>query len=295
MKQMSLFDDGRSEQDTTPLPLLIAKRYRFALQHHTADDDTMVYAVQDWIAGITGETDAKTISKMWVKFKNQSSTSSSTLNLVKLAYRATDGKKYQRDFAPDVDLYRFAAYARVTQERPQLEEIKNYLAKSGAFVDNMRTSPEDVEVQIAAHRKAKSLKSNDDPAWNAAREIGVLTRKQFTAMLVSLNPSVSIGQATNDVYQGVFNADAAKLRERLGIGAKGNPRDHMSRLALIYTMAAEEACRIELSAFDEDDTIPVSLIRSVIMKMARLTGLQAQDMAKALGVELVTGQPLLKA
>src|SRR5687768_2772061 len=98
-----------------PLPLQIAGQYGFPLQYHTQDDDTLLYAVQDWIAGLTGEPDTTKISELWRKFKKQTRTSIPSL---KLPYKARDGKTYQRDYAPDMVLYQFAAYARALKDRP---------------------------------------------------------------------------------------------------------------------------------------------------------------------------------
>lgn len=292
MKQMSLFDDGSYQQATTPLPLLIAAQYGFSLQHHTLEDDTVVYAVQDWIAGVA-QTDEPRKFHDQLKRRAKKAGLELSSSYRQLPYRATNSKTYQMDFASDETLY------VITQRMDTNTGIRNdvlaYLAKSGAFVDELRTDPEAAAVKIEAQRRAKSHMANADPQWQAARELGVITRKQFTAMLVTLSPALSLGQATNDVYQGVFGDDATALRKRLGIGAKGNPRDHMSRLALIYTMAAEESCRIELAQYADEDALPASLVRSVIVKVARITGLQVQEIGAALGVDVLTGTPALPA
>jgi hypothetical protein len=286
--QLKLFSDGDAK---LPVPLEGAERYSFPLQYHTQGDDTLAYAVQDWIAGLTGDTDPKSVSRAWAQFKKQSYISEVTL---KLPYKARDGKTYQRDFVPDVVLYKFAAYTRALKERPQIAEIKDFLAKAGAFVDELRQDPETIEVKIAAHRQAKTLQADKDPAWQMAREMGVVTRKQFTAALVTLNPHVNIGRATNEVYKGTLGATAEGLRKVLQIGKKQNPREHMSTLALGYTMIAEESARIQLADYADDDIVPVEMIHAVIVTVSEAIGLQASQWAQTLGVNLITGRKALK-
>jgi hypothetical protein len=288
--QLSLWSSPN--QAVQPLPLQVAADYAFPLQYHVQGDDTIVYAVQDWIAGLTGEVDPKKVSRTWDQFKRQSSISNGTL---KLPYKARDGKTYKRDFAPDTVLYQFAAYARAMKDRPQIAEIKDFLAKAGAFVDELRQDPESIEVKAASLRQRKAVQSGKDETWQVAREMGVITRKQFTAMLYGLNQKVNMGRATNEVYEGVFGTTAQGLRKLLNIGPKENPRDHMSRLGLGYTMIAEEAARVRLTGYADDDALPLDVIDSTITTVARAIGLQAQEMAQLIGIDLVTGKAVLTA
>lgn len=288
--QLALWTDASPV--VQPLPLQVAADYGFPLQYHMQDDDTIVYAVQDWIAGLSGETDAKKVSVIWRQFKNQSGISNTTL---KLPYKARDGKSYQRDFATDTALYQFAAYARAMKDRPQIAQIKDFLAKAGAFVDELRQDPEAAQQSIANHRQAQAMKAGHSAAWVNARETGVMTRKELTALLVKVCPDYHVGQATNDIYRGTWGQDANGLRKTLGIGPKQNPRDHMGELALIYTMASEAAVRAYLSGYGDDDVVPTPVVRNVIGAIATQTGKQASDMAALVGIDLMTGKPLLTA
>lgn len=112
-------------------------------------------------------------------------------------------------------------------------------------------------------------------------------------MLVDSNPDVNIGLATNNVYQGVFGMVASELRDVLKLKARANPRDHMSRVALIYVELAEAITEIELAEFKDTDVVPLSRIYRIVSLMANKAGVQAGDMARDLGIDLLTGQKLL--
>lgn len=290
MTQLSLWAELDSSK-TEPLPLQIAAQYGFPLQHHTQDDDTIVYAVQDWIAGVAQTDDMQQAKNIWQMVQRRVKSTSVVMTLVRLPYRASNGKSYKMDFATDETLYLITQ--RMDTNTGIRNDVLSFLAKAGAFVDELRQDPEAAELKIAAHRQQQN--AHHDAAWQAAREMGIVTRKSFMAMLLTVNPEINAGQATNDVYRGVFGMDAKGLRERLDIGAKQNPRDHMSRLGVMYVMVAEEACRIQLAGYGDDDVLPLPVIHRTIQTIAKATGVQAHDMALTLGIDLATGLPLLKA
>lgn len=273
-----------------PLPVRTARKYDFPLQRYTLDNDDLVYSIHDWIAGLTGETSAKKITQMWDVFKKQTSISNRTL---KMPYLSSDGKTYQRDFASNKILFSFAAYVRAVKTRPQIKEIKDFLAKAGAFTDDLQQDLEGAQHAIQSARIQHAIDAGKSDEWIATRELAVITRKQFTEAIQKANPAMHIGDATNRVYDGVLGTNAAGLRQRLNIGEKQNPRDHMGELALIYTMAAEAAIRSQLSGYADDDILPVPVIQNTIRVIAMATGRQAQEMAQIIGVDLITGLPLL--
>jgi hypothetical protein len=287
--QLKLLSDENTP--IQPLPLQIAALYGFPLQYHVQADDVLMYAVQDWISGVA-QTDKP--RKMWDDTKRAFKQASVELSdsIGQLPYHATNGRMYQMDFAADVMLYQITQ--RLRANTGIRNEVLEFLAKAGAFIDELRQDPESIEEKAASLRQKKAVAAGKDEAWQAAREMGVMTRKQFTAVLVALNPEVNIGRATNDVYVGTLGTNAQGLRKALQIGAKENPRDHLPRLGLIYVMAAEEAARIRLAGYADDDTLPVETIHSTITAIARAVGLQAADMARILGIDLATGKVLLK-
>lgn len=298
--QLSLFNENDAQQ---PVPLEVAALYGFPLQHHVQADDTIVYAVQDWISGVAQAQDPQRAKNIFQMVKRRAI--SVTETLVKLPYRAANGKTYQMDFADETTLY------QITQRMDANTGIRNdvltYLAKSGAFVSLVRQDQEAAEIEIGTLRRAKTLKSEHrsankkaiqqaekDPTWQLAREMGIVTRKQFTAALVALNPHINLGRATNEVYEGTLGTNADGLRKALEIGSKQNPREHLSALALGYVMISEESCRIQLSDYADDDILPIEAIHAVIVTVSEAIGLQAEQWAKTLNVDLITGRKLLK-
>ena len=289
--QMTLF--SHNNQADHPLPLQIASEYGFALQCHTQDDDTVVYAVQDWIAGIAQATAARDFWQKLKKRLDKTGYSELYARCLQLPYRASNGKTYQMDFADDETLY------QITQRMDTNTGIRNdvltFLAKAGAFVDELRQDPEAAQQKIATHRQSQALKSGKPASWIAQREMGVITRNELTALVVKVCPEMNIGEVTNIGYKGTLGHDAKGLRKMLAIGEKQNPRDHMSEVALAYTMVHEASVRALLSGYAGSDFVPSDVVRKVIQTVADSTGKQAQETAKLIGVDLVTGRKLLSA
>lgn len=285
--ELSLFNDGN--EPIQPLPLQVAGQYGFSLQHHTQSDDTILYSIQDWIAGLSGaslNSAQKTWSKMNSEFQVQSWL---------LPYAANSGKSYQMDFTTDEGLYQIAQSMRAMKKRPQLQDIKDFLAKAGAFVDELRQDPESAQSQITSHRQAQALKSGKSDAWITARELGIQARNQCTAAIVQANAQMNIGEATNTVYRGVLGKDAMGLRQALKIGQKQNPRDELPIVALSYLQVAEASIATQLEGMADNDIVPLDIIRRVIAIVAQATGKQAIEMASIIGIDIVTGRKVLQA
>ncbi len=287
--QLSLFQPDN--EPLQPLPLQLAKRYKFRLQHHVRENDVIVYSIQDWVMGLTGGDGVKS-TQMLREFKKQLR---STPTYFKYPVIAPNGKTYQMDFVEDLTLYKFAAYSRAIEKRPQIKEIKDFLAAAGVLADEIRQDPESAERGIANKRRENALASGKSPEWVASREIGILARNQFTEAIHQANPDMHIGEATNRIYKGTLGMTAAELRKALGIGEKQNPRDHMGELALIYTMASESAARTRLANYADGDIVPIPVIQSVVDMIAKATGKQAQETAALIGIDLITGLPSLGA
>jgi hypothetical protein len=273
-----------------PLPVRTAHKYDFPLQRYTLDNDDLVYSAHDWIAGLTGETSPKKITQMWEVFKKQYAISN---RILKMPYVSSDGKTYQRDFVSNKDLFAFAAYARPVKSRPQIKTVKDFLAKAGAFTDDLQQDLEGAQQTIQSARVQQAIDAGRSDEWIATRELAVITRKQFTEAIHKANPDMHIGDATNRVYDGVLGTNAAGLRKRLGLGEKQNPRDYMSEMALIYNMAAEAGIRSQLSEYGDDDVLPLPVVQETIRVIALATGMQARDMANLLNIDLITGQKRL--
>src|SRR5688572_30461639 len=137
MTQLPLITEDASN-DNIPLPLIVAKRWNFPLAH-VQTDDGMVYAVQDWMRGLSGENETRYI---WSKFKKTDAGKQLWNSIQQLPYKAKNRKTYKQDYVDDKGLYLIAQYMRVTHDRPVLDEIRRFLASAGAFVDEVRREPD---------------------------------------------------------------------------------------------------------------------------------------------------------
>lgn len=131
--------DTFASPDQRPLPLLVAEKWNFPLQHYQRFDveGGYLYAMKDWASGLVGEKGVQAL-KDFKRLKKK--------ELVdpfhQLPYQAADGKTYKVDFCTDKVLYLFAQYARPLDEREVLAAIRKYLAEAGVLVDELRRDPE---------------------------------------------------------------------------------------------------------------------------------------------------------
>jgi len=286
-------DDGIPSSES--LPTYIAKKWGFPLQQHEVNGTTF-YSIKDWIAGLTG-TNSKA-SDIWRDYQRRTGSEGGMVSNP-LPYRTVEGRTIQMDFTNDEGLYKLAVTLRATKARPLLRTIKDFLAKSGVFVDEARRDPETASEKLAIERRSKAILAGKTEEWIVTREQSVITRKQFVNSIYALVQDKKafgaiIGAITNDEYRGVFAADTAGLRSRLGITSKENPRDHFSRIALAYTTIAEESIRIHLNNHSDKDFVPVYVIQDVVRTLSAAIGVQASLIANALGVDIVTGQKLIE-
>jgi transcriptional regulator with XRE-family HTH domain len=296
---------------STPLPLHVAKLWGFPLQWHQVDDKEY-FSIKDWIAGLTGSTE--NASATWRDNQRRADSGTAKCGVVSnpLPYTMEDRRKYTSKtgvqegrtytvtmpFTNDEGLYKIAVMLRITKKRTALRAIKDFLAKAGAFVDEARRDPEGAAEQLGIVRRTQALRAGKPEEWIATREEGVITRKQFVSQIYALVQDkrrfgIIIGTLTNDVYRGTFHDDVRGLRERLGISAKENPRDHFSRIALSYTTIAEEAIRIHLGKYGENDFVTFPDIQEVVQALSAAIGFQADKLAEVLRIDILTGQRVL--
>lgn len=222
-----------AETDDRPLPLIVAQRWGFELQHFVEDAGNL-YAVQDWIGGLSGEADVKKVSKLWHKM--QSSTSNRTLNVEKLAYFARDGKTYQRDYIDAYGLYWIAQQLRSTSARPALAEIKRFLAAAGVFVDDARRNPRAAAAALEDHADYKRLIAagftpSEARQWLAERQQGKTKRISITGEWAArgVRNGRDYARLTNEVTVVAIGKTATEHRQALQVKS-GSLRDHLSAL-----------------------------------------------------------------
>ena len=266
----------------------ISHTHGFPLQRCIGANGHEYYAVQDWLTGVAQTENARKLWSDTKRLKNELYDS-----IVQLPYLASNGRTYQMDYADGRSIYQITQHLRANTGIR--DEVLTHLANTGAFVDAARQDPERAEIAIHQFAQHKSESSGKDAAWIAVRDMGKVTRKQFASALLRANPKVHLGIATNGVYEGVFRKTSDGLNATLGLKPKSNPRDHMSRLALAYTMVAEEAIQLHLEDYAESDIVPLKVMYATIKTISEGVGIQADTMARTLHIDLVTGRKLLNS
>lgn len=286
-------------EEDLPLPLLVANKWEFQQQYHQNDQGIYVYAIQDWIAGLTGASKPKQI---WADLKRNHTENVHLMDSIQpLPYIASDGKTYQMDFTDDKGLYLIAQYLRATKARPQLSAIQKFLSEAGAFVDAVRLEPEtvitsgaiDPDEAIDAAIEAYHRRGKDD-RWISARFAGKVKRAKFTSALkvavYEVLTQMHYAVATDDIYLGLWGRTAAYLKDELDLPKKASLRDNQPTLALTYQGIAEEVAAQKLGDATE---LSWDEARTIVKQVAALIGIQAQATSHFLQVDLATGKPLL--
>lgn len=278
MTQLTLFGDTETQRDMRPLPLIVADKWGFELAYIEREDGSYIYSARDWFLGMGGSKPrwSATVSSTWFR-----STEPTTVET-----KRKNGRADTLHFCPDHGLYIITQEMRKMQRRPQLQEIRDYLASAGVKLDQYRLDPEQAIHDAMDTMQARGM----DDGRRAARIEGIVSRKQFTDMLYRAVPGLNIGKATNSVYTGVFHRDAAQLRAEMGLPAKANVRDHMHRVGL-HLVGAAESTIAEL--FKGRESIPVDTAMSAIYRIGGMFGQQADEIQHLLGVDVATGRPLL--
>lgn len=296
MTQLPILPDISPDNDDTPLPLIVAKRWNFPLTHIQTDEGTY-FAIQDWMRGLTGESDTR---KIWSYFKKQDAWKQMSSSTRRMPYLTANGKKQQRDYASDKGLYLIAQYLRITEARPMLDEIRRFLAAAGAFVDEIRIDPDKMILNVKNPDKLLDAfieyhrKRGKDDRWIQARIESKIKRNQFTAALNEFVRDVLTPRhyaiATDDVYRGLWGRNAAKLKDELQLSSNSSLRDHQPTLALHYQGIVEEVCAQKLGIRQElwwDEA------RDIIGAVANVIGRQARETGDLLQQDIATGKPLL--
>lgn len=289
---------AENRHDSRPLPLIVAEKWDFRLDYVQEEDKVFWFAIHDWIVGLL-EVDSTGASKFWNDIQRRGTLDISA-TLRKLPHVGKDGKKYIRDYTTDRGLYLIAQHLRVNKDRPLLKEIKQFLAKAGAFVDEVRRRPETV-VESGAIDPDKVLdavieeykRRGKDDSWINARITGKVKRAMFTAALKTVILDLSekhFGMATNEVYVGLWGRNADQLRQEMKLSKYASLRDHQPTLALSYQGIAEEVCAKRLGRREE---LTWDEARLIVREVADLVGVQAQATSVYLEVDLATGNPLL--
>jgi hypothetical protein len=242
------------------------------------------------------------------KFKRQHPSSDALTQSQRMKYTTSNGKSQLRDFMTAEGLYIITQYLRFSDERPVLNEIRQYLAKAGVFVDEMRrdenliviTSRMSPDEMLDATGRAVLLtrqayrKQGKSERWIDMRLLGKMRREQFTtALKYAINEALKrshFATATDDIYKGLWGRTASYLKKELALPKGASLRDNQTIYALHFQGIAEEACADKLG---EKKSVSWIEARDIIKLVAATVGAYTQDMSRFLGKDLATGRPLL--
>jgi len=268
-----------------PAPLQTAEKFNFALQHYAPIESGQEYqyAILDWITGLTGDSQRQA-TKSWGNMKNQLS-----ISIGQLDYLASDGKTYQSDYTNAKGLYMVAQSLRVTTARPQLKEIRNFLASSAAWVE-----------LIARDRAAATVAVKQLSKRHAIREEGVKKRKVFTktAQETHITGKPRYDILTNVIYHKIGRTvseqyAAREIADLLGLTDKETKRmrDFFNPLLDSAISMAEEASTLRMQTSGRKLSTDEQI--AIVKQCARTVAPVAWELANMAGVDLVTNQPLL--
>jgi hypothetical protein len=280
-----------SGDDERPLPVIVAEMWKFPLR--VVNDSGQWYSIRDWISGLTGTSDPL---RAWQNARKAPGMQTFLERVRQYPYGS--GNSY---FIDDKGLYAIAINLRLVKNRTALPDIKDFLAKSGAFADLMRRdSKARAEFGATAGPEAildatveRYQKSGYDDNWIHARLEGVVTRKQFTSALKAAVLSASSDlywKGTEKIYSGLWKRTTAQLRGDLEISKSATVRDHFGEYALIYTRLAEKVATDKLK---DAETVNEALAMEIVYAAAKMIRAQALATSQELGIDLVTEKPLL--
>ncbi len=294
--------------DQRPLPEIVAAGKpdesenpgweSFPLAWHDVEDKRY-YAVQDWIIGVAQPANA---SNFLVKMKRR--LKKAKIEVVtwchQLPYTASNGKKYNVDFATAEGLYIITQ--RMDAETGLRDRILRFLAKAGVIVDEARTDPDGLLEQVVGKNPERVIeaviefyrKRGNKDEWIASRILGIQARKRFTTTfqesLANVPASQLFGRITNTMRLGVWKRKTGTLKAQMKLKHNDSLRDNMTPLALSYEMLAENVASHVLAQkhglkFDEADQI--------VRENSELVGKQVDEMSRFLNIDIATNQPLL--
>jgi hypothetical protein len=255
------------EGDKRPLPLLVASQWSFPLAHidTNGDPDHYLYCARDWFIGLGGEKSG------WSKFDK-----SRLISIQPVETKRGNGKTESLEFVSAEDLYRIAANMRTMEKRPQLADIKQYLARAGVFVDQARREPEKVAEKLLARAK------------------GIQARNVFTAIAQEThhNHTPNYAALTNETYEALFDATKSELVQQLGLSKAeaSRFRDSLGELALKALGLAESAAATKMQQEGRGLTHEEQL--EIVRVCSRFVAPAFHAMIAYLGVDNLTNRPL---
>lgn len=281
--QLGLFDNP----DPRPLPIIIAERWQFSLTH--IERQPMLYCAVEWYSGLGGKRNAWAMSKAdWF----------SDVEPVMIEVKRERRKPEKLEFVTDEILYRIASRMEDRKDRPQLAEIKRYLAAAGVFADEARREPEKVAQSLMQLHRRRELSRLQAAGYSDHEAVKLLETRitgidNLNALKEIIKQSCTdepqYGRIINQEYLGLFGYVAKELKTILGTN---DIRDRLPRTQYLYLQTAESSLRDILAATDRMTSEQIAMLAFNVCKGL---GNQLTEMCAMLGVHRVTGKPLLKS
>lgn len=284
--QLNFFD----KLDPRPLPLLTAETWNFHLTYVDQDNNPShyLYLARDWYMGLGGD------KGRWSKSKADWLTGSQP---VMMEVKRERRKPEMLEFVDAQGLYSIAARMPIRSDRPQLDEIKAYLAHAGVKFDEIRRNPEQAAYEldkVADNRYANVLRKqgySDEqiPALLIDRKEDVTVRNQFIDMLKNnIEGAPQYSAITNAEYVGMFHRTAEQLSNQLGTK---QVRENMHPLAKNFCRIAELSCIEKVKQLGRKMTNQEAY--TLMNGIAQSLGVNVDWLQKQLGIDIATGRPLL--
>lgn len=292
MTQLSLFEHSANQ----PYPLLAAQKWDFQLDYYDIDGNpgNYLYHAVQWTQGL-GASD----HTVWERIKIKIVRSTHNLKIQSLPYVSSDNKEYMVDYIDQTTCYHVAMSMRVTKSRPQLQEIRDYLADSAVIVDWIRQNPEqaaDGLAKIARQRQhaidlhqQAGLDTTQAARHYQARHENIETLKQLRKTLKRIVDNPNFAVLNNERYLSIFGATASELKEML---RTQSVRDSLSLTQLRTLTFAEDTLKDVLATHKQlSHQQAVLIIRQVLPPIGNML----KELMNAQGLDHITGQPLLNS
>jgi hypothetical protein len=288
MTQLSLFEHTANQ----PYPLLVAQKWDFQLDYYDVNGnptDYLYHAVH-WTQGLGASSHTT-----WERIKSKIVYPTHSLKIKELPFTSTDGKTYQVDYFNQEACYQVAMEMRVTKTRPQLQEIRDYLAKSGAFVDWAKRNPHKAIENLSAYARQQEIEKLEragyDETYEArrfkARHENIEVLKQLHDKLAEIVDNPNFAILNNERYLGIFGATASELKEILHTQ---KVRDSLGLTQLRTLTFAEDTLKDVIASQQHlSHEQAVIIIRQVLPPIGKML----KDLMQARGLDHITGQPLL--
>lgn len=210
-------------------------------------------------------------------------------NITQLKLLARDGKLRSTDVA-DAE-----TCLRIIQSipSPKAEPVRQWLAKVAMERIEEAADPELGIQRARARAIAAYERQGKEKEWIAGRLDSIDDRKLFTDALKAHVENIQgrhYGQATNGVYEGLWNRNAATLKKQMGLPDSANLRDFQGLLAVRYQQIVEAAVSDMLK---RREIVTVTDAMQLIHDIAKVVGVQASELGTLMGMDLATDMPLL--